>query len=172
MAATGSDNMLTIGTEVDFNEFYEWWKEHLELNQNPEAGGLGALYAAKKRSFLGGDADVALMMAISSGREACEALLIDAGAEMDPTMKSFAQQQLKQAAVQAAHVAKKIAAAAKEEEKERRKKGLRQASKSAAADSDGSGNDGNDSASEVGFDTSKVPCAVHKVEESRSCTIS
>jgi hypothetical protein len=88
--------------EVDFDEFYEWWKEHLELAADggggggdgegggAGVGGLGGLYTAKKRSFLGGDADVALMIATSNGRAGCEQLLVDAGAQMDQEMKLHA----------------------------------------------------------------------------------
>ena len=38
-----------------------------------------SLFAAKKQSFLGGDAELALMMAIANGRDDCRDLLVEAG---------------------------------------------------------------------------------------------
>lgn len=84
---------------MDFDEFYMWWTQHLELSAGPvtlaeDNSVLDILYASKKRSFLGGDADVALMMAVANGHKGCEQLLINAGAKLDDWMKQCAVEQL------------------------------------------------------------------------------
>ena len=95
MAAMDKDS----SGEVDFDEFYVWWNEYVASGLG---GGSGmealvnkSLFAAKKQSFLGGDAELALMMAIANGRDDCRDLLVDAGADMDETMADYAKEQLR-----------------------------------------------------------------------------
>jgi hypothetical protein len=80
--------------EVDFDEFYIWWNEYVASGLGGGSG-LNSLFDAKKKSFLGGDAELALMMAIANGRDDCRDLLVEAGADMDETMADYAKEQLR-----------------------------------------------------------------------------
>ena len=55
--------------QQDFDEFYQWWTTLLETGLGGGSG-ISSLFEEKKASFLGGDAELALMMAIANGREA------------------------------------------------------------------------------------------------------
>ena len=62
--------------QQDFDEFYQWWTTLLETGLGGGSG-ISSLFEEKKASFLGGDAELALMMAIANGREACEQRLLE-----------------------------------------------------------------------------------------------
>jgi hypothetical protein len=93
--------------EVDFDEFYAWWKWFVEQmggaaaaardDDGGDSSAFGGLYKAVKQSFLvrtpgrpavppaadavrlqGGDGELALMMAMANGNHGCEKLLVAA----------------------------------------------------------------------------------------------